>query len=85
MQSGFFAEPAVLIEFKSVRVILLVFKSIVIALFALGACKSYFNSHNNTSKKITPLKRRFNNIAQYLTAVNDIASIPAIPALIAQK
>ena len=44
------AEPAVLVHFKSVRIVFLVLISIVIALFALGACKSNLDSHNYTSK-----------------------------------
>lgn len=35
MESVLFAKPAILIHFKSVRVILLVFHSIVVALLAL--------------------------------------------------
>lgn len=39
------AEPAVLVHFKSVRVVLLVFHSVVVALLAFGASKCDFNSH----------------------------------------
>ena len=46
----FFAEPAVLIHFKSVRVILLVFHCVVVALFALCASECNFNSHDGTSR-----------------------------------
>ena len=45
-----FTEPTILIHFKSVRVILFVFHCVVIALFALGASKCYFYSHNGTSR-----------------------------------
>ena len=46
----FFAEPAVLIHFKSVRVILLVFHCVVVALFALCASECDLNSHDGTSR-----------------------------------
>jgi hypothetical protein len=45
-----FAEPAVLVHFKSVGVVLLVFHCVVVALFALCASKCDFNSHNGTSR-----------------------------------
>jgi len=44
------AEPAVLVHFKPVRIVLLVFHRVVVALFALCACKCDFNSHNGTSR-----------------------------------
>ena len=56
MQSGFFAERAVLVNFKSVGVVLFVFIRIVIALFALGASESDFNPHDDTSDVLTPKK-----------------------------
>ena len=46
MQGMLAAETAVFIEFKSVRVILFVLHSVVVALFALTAGKSYLYSHN---------------------------------------
>ena len=41
MNGVLLAESAVLVEFKSVRMILFVLGSVVIALFAFGASKSY--------------------------------------------
>ena len=43
MNGVLLAESAVLVEFKSVRMILFVLGSVVIALFAFGASKGYFN------------------------------------------
>lgn len=39
------AKTAVLVHFKTVRIVFLVFDSVVIALFALCACHCDFNSH----------------------------------------
>jgi len=50
MQGVLSAEPAVLIHFKSVRIVFLVFHCVVIALLAFSACKCDFNSHNGTSR-----------------------------------
>ena len=50
MKGVLFAEPAVLVHFKSVGVVLLVFHCVVVALFALCASKCDFNSHNGTSR-----------------------------------
>jgi hypothetical protein len=44
------AEPAVLVHFQPVRVILLVFHGVVVALLAFCAGKCYFDSHNGTSR-----------------------------------
>ena len=44
------AEPTILVHLKSVRVILLVFHCVVIALLALCTSKCDFNSHNGTSR-----------------------------------
>lgn len=44
------AEFAILVHFKSVGIVLLVFLLVVVALFALCASKYYFNSHNGTSR-----------------------------------
>ena len=44
-----FAELAVLVHFKSVRVVLLVLFGIVVALLALCAGKCYLYSHIGTS------------------------------------
>ena len=45
MQSVLAAEPAILVHFQSVRVVLLVFHRVVVALFALCAGESDFDSH----------------------------------------
>ena len=50
MQCVLATELAVLVKLDSVRIVFLVLISIVIALFALGACKSNLDSHNYTSK-----------------------------------
>ena len=39
------AEPAVLVHFNSVRIVLLVLLGVVVALFALSTRKGNFNSH----------------------------------------
>ena len=44
------AEPAILVHFKSVRIVFLVFHRVVVALFAFCACKCDFYSHNGTSR-----------------------------------
>ena len=44
------AETAILIHFQSVRIVLLVFGCVVVALLALAASQSDFNSHNGTSR-----------------------------------
>ena len=44
------AELAILVHFKSVGIILLVFHCVVIALLAFSTSKCYFNSHNGTSR-----------------------------------
>ena len=49
MQGVFAAEPAVFVHFQSVRIVLFVFDSVVIALLALGAGQDDFDSHNGTS------------------------------------
>ena len=49
VESVLAAELAVLVHFDSVRVILLVFLGVVIALLALSACQCNFNSHFGTS------------------------------------
>lgn len=46
MESVLAAEFAVFHDFNSVRVVLLVFLGVVIALLALGTSKSDFNSHS---------------------------------------
>jgi len=43
-------EPTVLVHFKSIRVILLVLHSVVVALLAFCASECDFNSHNGTSR-----------------------------------
>ena len=45
----FFAESAILVHLKSVRVILFVFDRVIIALFALCASQSNLYSHDGTS------------------------------------
>jgi hypothetical protein len=45
-----FAESAVLVHFKSVGVVLLVFHCVVVALLAFCASECDFNSHNGTSR-----------------------------------
>ena len=49
MQSVLFAESAILIHFKSVRVVLFVFHCVVIALLAFCTSEGNFNSHDGTS------------------------------------
>ena len=43
------AEPAVLVHFNSVRIVLLVLLGVVVALFALRASQGDFYSHFGTS------------------------------------
>jgi hypothetical protein len=50
VKSVLFAEAAILVHFKPVRVILLVFHCVVVALFTFSASKCYFYSHNGTSR-----------------------------------
>ena len=45
MKSVLFAEAAVLVHFKSVRIVFLVLLCVVISLFALSASHSNLNSH----------------------------------------
>ena len=44
------AEPTILVHFKPVGIVLLVFHCVVIALLALGTSQCDFNSHNGTSR-----------------------------------
>ena len=44
------AEAAVLVHFQPVRIVLLVFHGVVVALLALGAGQGDFDSHNGTSR-----------------------------------
>ena len=44
------AELAILVHFKSVRIIFLVFHCVVIALLAFSTSQCDFNSHNGTSR-----------------------------------
>ncbi len=46
MKSVFTAEPAKLLEFKTIRIILLVFCRVVISLLAFAANECYFHSHS---------------------------------------
>jgi hypothetical protein len=46
------AETAILLEFESVGVVLLVFLRVVVTLFAFAAGKSNLHSHIGTSLKI---------------------------------
>ena len=50
MQGVLSAEPAILVHFKSVRVIFLVFHCVVVALLAFCASECNFYSHNGTSR-----------------------------------
>ena len=50
MQGVLSAEPAILVHFEPVWVILLVFHCVVVALLAFSASQSNFNSHNGTSR-----------------------------------
>ena len=43
-------EPTVLVHFKSIRIVLLVLHSVVVALLAFSASECDFNSHNGTSR-----------------------------------
>ena len=45
-----FAEPTVLVHFKSIRIVLLVLHCVVVALLALCTSQCDFNSHNGTSR-----------------------------------
>ena len=49
------AEPAILLHFKTVGVVLLVFHRVVVSLLALIASQSHFNAHFGTSLKIASL------------------------------
>ena len=49
MKSVLLAESAILVHFKSVRIILLVLHSVVVALLAFCTSECYFNSHDGTS------------------------------------
>ena len=49
MHSMLLAETAILVHFKSVRIVLLVLDSVVIALLAFSAGQCDFNSHFGTS------------------------------------
>ena len=58
------AEPAILVHFKPIRIVFLVFDSVVIALFALGACERNFiprgichSEPPDANSKIHPLPR----------------------------
>jgi hypothetical protein len=46
----FLTEPAVLVHFKPVGVVFLVFHRVVVTLLALGASQSNFHSHDGTSR-----------------------------------
>ena len=48
------AEPAVLVHFNSVRIVLLVLLGVVVALFALSTRKGNFNSTFGTSYFFCP-------------------------------
>ena len=50
MKGVLFAEPAILVHFKSVGVVFLVFHCVVVALLTFSASKCDFNSHNGTSR-----------------------------------
>ena len=52
MQGVLAAETAILVHLKSVRIILLVFNCVIVALLAFGAGKSDFNSHRISSCKV---------------------------------
>jgi hypothetical protein len=45
MSSMFVAEPAVLIHFKPVRIIFLVFHRVIVSLLAIPTSESYLGSH----------------------------------------
>jgi len=45
-----FAEPTILVHFKSVRVILLIFHCVVISLLTFCASECDFHSHDGTSR-----------------------------------
>ena len=45
MQSVLLAELTILVEFDSIRIVLLVLLGVVVALFALSTRKGNFNSH----------------------------------------
>ena len=46
------AETAILVHFKSVRIVLLVFDCVIVALLTFSAGKSDFNSHRISSRKV---------------------------------
>jgi hypothetical protein len=50
MQGVLFAEPAILVHLKPVRIVFLVFHCVVVALLALRASEGNFYSHNGTSR-----------------------------------
>ena len=45
MKGVFTAETAILVEFETIGIVLLVLGSVVISLFAFGANECYFHSH----------------------------------------
>ena len=47
MKSLFSAEFAILSQFNSVRIVLLVLHGVVVSLLALGACQDNFVSHSS--------------------------------------
>ena len=49
------AEPAILLHFQAVRVVLLVLHGVVVSLLALRASQSDFHAHNGTSLNIASL------------------------------
>jgi len=87
----FAAEPAVLVHFKSVRIVLLVFRCIVISLLALAASQcdsdshlkhSYANSLNfrikkNARKAIKMISYRYPKVKyQYKKSQNSVTASP---------
>ena len=50
MQGVLSAEPAILVHFKSVRIVFLVFHGVVVALLTLSASEGNLYSHNGTSR-----------------------------------
>jgi hypothetical protein len=50
MQSVLFAESAILVHFKSVWIVLLVFHRVVVAVLAFCASQSDLHSHDGTSR-----------------------------------
>lgn len=45
-----FTEPTILVHFKPIRIVFLVFHCVVVALLAFSASECYFYSHNGTSR-----------------------------------